>query len=236
MGGVVLDLLPQPPHVDGHGAGVERRRVSPDAIHELVAREHLSRVAGEEPEQVELLRGQLQLTAALADLARPLVDGEVVDGELLAAGRMGPGAAQHRAHARDELARRERLRDVVVRPELQPHDAVGLLAAGCQHDHGELRAPPDPAAELEPVRAGKHEVEDDERRARAFQELAGAVSVGGLERAVALPLEVAAHDLADDRLVVDDENGGHVRIQAHRSLRKREIGGLAAVHELVRRA
>ena len=33
------------------------------------------------------------------------------------------------------------------------------------------------------------------------------VAVAGLERAEAVPLEVAKHHLADDRLVVDDEDG-----------------------------
>ena len=39
--------------------------------------------------------------------------------------------------------------------------------------------------------------------------VAGVVAVAGLERRVPLALEVADDDLADDRLVVDDENGGH---------------------------
>ena len=37
----------------------------------------------------------------------------------------------------------------------------------------------------------------------------------GLERAITLALEIAADDLTDDRLVVDDEDGRHVRSQAH---------------------
>ena len=43
--GVVLDLLAQPPDVDGDGARVERRLVAPDAVHQLVAREDLARMA-----------------------------------------------------------------------------------------------------------------------------------------------------------------------------------------------
>src|SRR5207237_10841511 len=50
--GIVLDLLPQPPHVDGDGAGVERAPVAPDALHQLVAREDPPRVAGKEPQHV----------------------------------------------------------------------------------------------------------------------------------------------------------------------------------------
>ena len=43
-----------------HRAGVERGLVAPDPVHELVAGEDLARVAGEEPEEVELLGGELE--------------------------------------------------------------------------------------------------------------------------------------------------------------------------------
>ena len=67
-----------------------------------------------------------------------------------------------RSYASGELARGERLRHVVVRPELEPDDPVGLLATCRQHDHRQLGARADPAAELEPVGPGQHHVEDDE--------------------------------------------------------------------------
>ena len=120
--------------------------------------------------------------------------------------------AQHGADARGELARRERLRHVVVGAELEADDPVGLLAARGQQDHGQVRARPDPAAEREPVGAGQHHVEHDEVRRIALEQLARAVAVRRLERPVALALEVADDDLAHDRLVVDDEDGRHVRI------------------------
>jgi hypothetical protein len=48
-----------------------------------------------------------------------------------------------------------------------------------------------------------------------FDQRASEVAVTGLERAVALALEVANDDLANDRLVVDDENRGHTSIVAY---------------------
>jgi hypothetical protein len=44
------------------------------------------------------------------------------------------GAPHHRADAREQLARRERLHDVVVDARVEPADAVGFLAARGQHD------------------------------------------------------------------------------------------------------
>ena len=58
LGRIGLDLLAQAPYVDGHRSRVERGRVPPDAGHELIAREHPPWMAGEEPEQIELPRGQ----------------------------------------------------------------------------------------------------------------------------------------------------------------------------------
>ena len=116
---------------------------------------------------------------------------------------------EHAAHPRRELARRERLGHVVVRAELEADDPVGLLAAGGEHDHGELGARADPAAQLEPVRPRQHHVEHDQVGSSRLDERARIVAVACLERRVPLALEVAHDDLADDRLVVDDENGGH---------------------------
>ena len=43
-------------------------------------------------------------------------------------------AAQHRVDARDELARIERLGEVVVGAHFQADDAIDVLALGRQHD------------------------------------------------------------------------------------------------------
>ena len=71
-------------------------------------------------------------------------------------------AAQQRPHAAAELADRERLRDVVVRAELEPEHLVELVVAGGQHDdrHRALRA--QALADLEAVEPRQHDVEHDE--------------------------------------------------------------------------
>src|SRR5207244_7943010 len=66
--GLVLDLLAQPPDVDGDGARVEGRRVAPDPPHQMLTREHPPRMAGEEPEEVELACGETQRLAVLGHL------------------------------------------------------------------------------------------------------------------------------------------------------------------------
>ena len=57
--------------------------------------------------------------------------------------RSGPRApAQDRAQARQQLARAEGLREVVVGAELEADDAIGLLAARREHQDRERRSPP----------------------------------------------------------------------------------------------
>ena len=72
------------------------------------------------------------------------------------------GTAQDGPDAAPELADQERLRDVVVRAELEPEHLVELVVARGEHDDrdGALRA--DPLADLEPVDLREHDVEHDE--------------------------------------------------------------------------
>ena len=77
-------------------------------------------------------------------------------------------------HAGDELTRRERLRDVVVGAQLEARDAVDLLVARRQHQHGEPRAGADGAADVEARRcraAGGRGSRAARRAARALRAL-----------------------------------------------------------------
>ena len=73
----------------------------------------------------------------------------------------GLGPAQHRAQPGQQLARRERLGDVVVGAQLEPHDAIGLVPARGQHDDGHLALLADAPADLQPVHARHHDVQQD---------------------------------------------------------------------------
>ena len=114
-----------------------------------------------------------------------------------------------------ELTGGKRLRHVVVGAELEADDAVGLLASRGQHDHRQVAARADPPAQREAVGARQHHVEDDELRRGPLDQLAGGVPVAGDEGVEPVALEVADDDVTHDRLVVDDENGGHRVIVAH---------------------
>ena len=59
----VAELAPQLAHVDVDRARVARERVAPDPLEQLVARQHEAAVVEQLPEQVELLRRELDLLA-----------------------------------------------------------------------------------------------------------------------------------------------------------------------------
>ena len=193
-------------HVDR--ARVAGERVAPDALEQLVAREHEPAVVEQLPEQVELLRRELDLAVADHRLAAAGVDHEVAVANLLAlvAAALGRRAAQHALHPRHELARVERLRQVVVGADLETDDLVHVLVARGQHQDRDVRALAHAAADLEPVHVRQVEVEHDEGgRLRGDRIEGGAAGADGLH-VVAGVLQIEGDERRDRRLVLDDQD------------------------------
>ncbi len=120
-------------------------------------------------------------------------------------------AAKDRPHPGDELARIEGLRQIVVCANLEAGDLVEVVVAGRQHQDGQSVRLPDAPANLEPVEIGEHQVEDDKRRRLGGdkgQRLAAACRHTHREAVLA---QVGGDERRDRLLVLDDENGLHVR-------------------------
>ena len=121
--------------------------------------------------------------------------------------RSGDGAAQDRLDPRDELARVERLRQVVVGADLEPDDLVDVLVARGQHQDRHVGALADPLADLDAVDVRQHQVEHDQRR-RVRGGLAERVGAGRRRphRVAGVP-QVERDERGDRALVLDDEDG-----------------------------
>ncbi len=117
------------------------------------------------------------------------------------------GPAEYRLHARDELAGRERLGDVVVGTDLQTGDTVDLLVARGEHDDGGAALGADPAAHLEPVDPGETDVEDDETDRVAWQLGEGVLSAPHVHDLEPVALEIRADQGRDALFVLDEEDG-----------------------------
>ncbi len=178
---------------------------APHLAHQLLPAEHSPGVGEQERQEVELAQGEGEFGAVLGGAPGRRVQDET-GGAQRPGVRPGPGAAQYGLHAQHEFTRAERLGDVVVRAHLQAEDAVVLVAACRQHDDRHGAALPQPAADLQAVHAGQHQVEDDQ---------VGPVRGGAGERGRAVPgavhhvsraVQVSGDDLGDGRVVVHDQN------------------------------
>ena len=139
------------------------------------------------------------------------LEGPAREAERLRPHRLPPlrrlaGAAQHRADAREQLARVEGLGEIVVRSELEADDAVRLLAHRREHDDRHVGLAPHPACEVEPTLPRQHQIEDDEVEmgVRPSPPRLARVAHGGHPEPVAL--EEAGQQLADLAVVVNDQD------------------------------
>ena len=201
--------------MDVDGARVAVVVVPPHRLQQPLAVEHDVGTAQEGVEQLELALAQPHRLAGHAHLAARGVEHDVADGD----GGLVPGfgggavpvaAAQRGLDARDHLARVERLRDVVVRAHLQPDDLVDVLGARGEHQHGHARLAADGGADLEPVEAGHHQVEQDEVGIDLAEAVERLAAVGCGDDLVAFVAEVEAQQAHDVGFVVGYEDaGGH---------------------------
>ena len=172
-------------------------------------------------EQQEFLRGELHVGAADVHAVAIHVDGE----DTVAkdpSWRVPLRAPEQRADPRHELLRAERLRDVVVRPLIEPRDAVRFVASRREHQHGNRRRDRLAAQRLahrHAVHPRKHEIEDDEiwqRRLRACEH--GSPSAHRFGR-VAGALKIMRDEIGDVAVVFHDEYAAHEllsRARGHR--------------------
>src|SRR5207247_544467 len=107
---------------------------APEFLQEHLAGEDPTRVRGHGSQELELDVGELHLfplelhgAAADVDPQRPRGDDLVAVRSLV---RRELRATEQRAHPAAELPDRERLRDVVVRAQLEPDDLIELVVAG----------------------------------------------------------------------------------------------------------
>src|SRR5262249_32644442 len=129
--------------VEVDGARDGQALVAPDLAQEALARDGAALLADEEREDLPLEVREADLLLLAVELEALEVD--LALAELVAGGRgrrrrllvllVGALAAEVSAHARDELAHAEGLRDVVVGAELEAEDLVALVRARREEDH-----------------------------------------------------------------------------------------------------
>jgi hypothetical protein len=179
-------------------------------VHQLVTGEDAPRPRDQRPQQPELSPRQRHVGPRDGGLVTRGVDHQVADldaPDLLLVRHAA--SAQNRPHARDQLARPERLGHVVVGAHLETDHDVRFLALGGQHHDrrpARLLALAQAAADLEAVQPGQHQVQQDQLRLPADGLLEALLAVRRGEDAEALALEVVPDHLDDVGVVLDDQD------------------------------
>ena len=153
------------------------------------------------------------------DLARRRVEPEVAD---LEHRRPLHGSPPHeRPQPREELGERERLRQVVVGARVETGDAVVDAVARREHEHRRPHAVlANPAADLEAVDPGEHEVEHDRVVLGGLGHPDGVVAGAGDVDRMTLLDEAAVQEARHLQLVLDHEDA-HPRHIVARKMRAR---------------
>ena len=117
----------------------------------------------------------------------------------------GLPASQDAVDAEKQLARLERLGQVVVGTAFEAFDAALGFRAGGQHEDGDVHRLPEALGQLHPVLARHHDVDNEEVEGKAGEAPACISRVGGTADAESLPAEITREQTADTAVIVDDE-------------------------------
>ena len=124
-------------------------------------------------------------------------------------------AAQYGLDARQQLAWRKRLGQIIVGARLEPGDLVVLLAACGEHDDRQVARAllaAQTARKLDPRHAGQHPVEQHDVGKRFAHQPDRLLGIVGAQDAMARMLKIGGNQFLNCGLVFDDEDGGGHRI------------------------
>ncbi|MGC1998990.1 MAG: hypothetical protein WA658_03995, partial [Candidatus Acidiferrales bacterium] len=100
-----------------------------------------------------------------------------------------------------------------VGADFEAVDAIDIVAAGSEHDHGEARFLTDLAERFKAFQLGKHYIEDHQGEVAGNGALEAFCAVVRDVDAEAFGLEVLAEKLAKLNVIIDHENAGQRRVR-----------------------
>ncbi len=121
-------------------------------------------------------------------------------------GLAGGGAAQHGAHAHQQLAQPEGLGDVVVRAQIEAANDIRFLLFGGDHDHRDARFAAQVADELVAVHVGHHDVQQDQVGVGLVEDLQRLAPVGGGQHLEILAAEKIAQQHLHVACIIHHQN------------------------------
>ena len=146
------------------GPGRRLAMVSPDLVHQHLARQHISASTHELLQEVELFRSQCKGPVADEHLPALRKKLDFPDAERLTA-TIVAYTPQYRFHPQHKLARAKGLHHVIIGAYFKADDAVDLLRTRCKHDDwnaSRFLAFANQPANLQAAEVRKHDVENDQ--------------------------------------------------------------------------
>ena len=134
--------------------------------------------------------------------------------------------AQQHVHAGGQLAHRERLGHVVVGADAEADQHVGLVVPRGEHQHRHRPLGLHPAADLQAVEAGQHDVEDQQVGLPGLGGVHGGRAVAGRLHLEALGAQPGRDGVDDRRVVLDDQDPA----LGARGGRRAVVGGVCLLH------
>ena len=189
-------------HIDQSGVG--SMLVAPHIVQERLAREHLSGLAGQADEQVELQRRQWEQHSVAQHLVPGHIDAQVADRQGLRGAVIS--TPHSRAQAGNQLARLEGLDHVVVGPRFKPLDHINGVAARREHDDGNAGLLANRTTDLDAVHPRQHDVKQDDVRLDGPESLHCQGAVGAEVCPETLLPQHDAQHLRQCCVVIDDKD------------------------------
>jgi hypothetical protein len=215
LAGVIAEFTSEGGDMDIDGAVEDFVIAFPDFAEQLFAGFHAAGVAGEAEEEIEFDGGEGERLSGERGGAGGGVEAEVAHHHLGFRGVVGGGgcrggavASGDGAQSGEQFAGRGGFGEVIVSPDFEADDAIGFIAAGGEHEDGDVGVPADLLERFEAVEAGEHDIEDHgvPGFAGGGGDAGGAVMDGF--HLVAHGAEVIGEQAAEFTVVIDQEDAG----------------------------
>jgi hypothetical protein len=207
-------LLAEVPNVDIDHVRAVLVLVVPSPLEQLEPGKNVAGTAHEGLEQRELLPREGDLGLAPPNPVRRGIEPEVADRE--DRGPLDGATSGDRAQTGQQLVEREGLREVIVRPAVEPCDAVLDRIAGREHQHrSPYAAVTQPATGLEAIQARQHDVEYDRVVLRRLRHPEGVLAADGDVGGEPLLSQAAADEHGHLHVVLDDQHSHLGKARRH---------------------
>src|SRR5258706_3759408 len=202
---VGFEFAPQVADVAIDGALVTFEGHAMRSSEQLRAGEDAPRLAYQAGENLEFGRRQADGLFGQQHFIARAVQGHVPGADHVAL-RVAARPAQDDAHTRSQLARAERLGDVIVRAQFQADELVALFHARSQHDDRDFAFAAHRAAYVDPIHTRHHQVEHYQVRLFTASGGQAAQAISSRNHLKAGGFEVILADLDDLGFVINDED------------------------------